>query len=754
MSDRRLTPFTLVLLFITAVSLAFGVWGLIQVDSAPPAHIAGPAFDNAARDDGPDRADDRAPDRPRNPRPAPDRPRENTGGANPDTNAGNPRPAYDSSPVVSDPSDKGEGKLTGTVRFSDGKPVPNVQVSLTRTDLNIPYPSWEGMDPELNRRNQNEYYREVSRQTRMTTTNAEGRFAFAGLDESRSYQAYAGSKEHGFNSVTNVTPGEDVNIWLLPRVTLRGTVKREDGTPVDRFQVEVRLKQGEGWNSVGTEQFDAAKGEFRTGAQVGKCRIVVTSEGLAMKGAPEVDVTEAGGQVDIVMGQAATLAGTLTGKGGEPLKGASVQVNVVTADGEGNGGRRDMRWFGGLGGFNGPFWHDDNSGGYWANTDNRGRYRITGIVPGEYSIVATFGAGNETRKAVLNPGANVQDFALDAGCMATVKVTDPKGKPVLSAWVYFMAPDGNYLNTVGMPQQKPGEYIYGGMPPGKCAMQVGAQGYPNWKKDVELKAGDNRFEVQLAEGAFLEGRVTTSAGAGVREHYVRIGKPGKISDDDWQDGMYTQTDAKGAFRLGPVEPGDYELRLSSNNQQKISSMTLRLVAGDNKQDMVIESQCSLKVTVKKAGGEALQWCNVSVSAADNSKHDSQNTDAKGECEFHFLKEGDYTLTAYSQEGTQASQQVHLRRGGNEITIELRAPDCVKITWVEDEGEAAKAGLKIGDLVTAYNGTATPTLQKLSELVKTTDNTVTVSIAIIREGAAMTITAKGGLLGVHGDNHAR
>jgi protocatechuate 3,4-dioxygenase beta subunit len=525
--------------------------------------------------------------------------------------------------------------------------------------------------------------------------------------------------------------------------------------PVDRFTVDVRLKQGEGWNSVGSEQFTAAKGEFRTGAQVGKCRIVVTSEGLAMKGEPEVEVTEAGGQVDIVMGQAATLTGTLTSKGGEPLKGASIQVSLATKEEENNSGHGGMRWFGGRGGsFDGPYWRDHDNGGYWASTDNRGRYRIIGIVPGEYSIVATFGGGNETRKAVLNPGANVQDFSLDAGCLATVKIIDPRGKPVLSAWVYFHAPDGNYLNTVGMPQQKPGEYIFGGMPPGKCSMQVGAQGYPQWRKEIELKAGENRFEVQLAEGAYLEGRVTTSGGAGVREHYVRIGKPGKISEDDWQEGMYAQTDAKGAFRLGPVEPGDYELRLSSNNQQKVSSVSVRLVAGDNKQDMVVESQCSLKVTVKKAGGELLQWCNVSVSAADNSRHDNQSTDAKGECEFHFLKEGDCTLTAYSQEGTQATQQIHLRRGGNEVTIELRAPDCVKITWVEDEGEAFRAGLKVGDLVTSYNGTATPTLQKLAELVRTTDNTVTVSIAIVREGAAMTITAKGGLLGVHGDNHAR
>lgn len=757
MAQYRLSALNIVLLLVSLFSLGFGVWGMLQAD--PARHEL--RNNQRGADERADVArDDNAGSR-ESTRDRPSRaPANHRNGDTPTADVvHSDTPSRDTrTPEYSNPSDRGDGVLNGAVRFPDGKPVAGVMVSLVRTDLDIPYPHGEvnTLDPEDNRRAQDEYHREITRQTRLATSSAEGRFSFSGLDEARSYNLSAGSREHGYNSAYNVTPGEEVNIWLLPHVILRGTVKREDGTSVDRFYVDVRTKQNQDWNSIGGEQFNAAKGEFRTGAQAGKCRVVVTSKGLAMKGEPEVELTEAGGQVDIVMGPAATLTGTLTGKDGSPLRNANVRLNGVTKEDELSNESKWGRGFGGLrfSGFGGEYWGNDE-GEHQATTDNRGRYRIESVIPGDYSIIASYGVANETRKAALKPGPNQQDFSLEAGCTVTVKVNDPKGTPVVSAWVNFTTADGNGLNYVQMRQQKPGEFIYGGLVAGKCTMQVGMQGFPGLKKEIELKAGENRFEVAFIDGAYLEGRVTTNSGAVVREHYVRIGKPGKVNDNEWEDGMYAQTDAKGKFRLGPVEPGEYEMVLGANSGQKLSSMNLRLAAGENKQDMVVESLCSLKVTVKKGGGEPAQQCNVNLSFTQGeSNDDSRSTDARGECEFHFLKEGDWNLTAYSQEGVQVTQTVHIRRGANEVMIEMRPPDCVKVTWMEPEGEGTKAGLKTGDLITAYNGTATPTLQKLAELVKTTDASATVSISIIRDGSAMAITAKGGLLGISGDNHAR
>lgn len=754
MSGRRLSPFVLLLLFITAVSVAFGVWGLIQVGSTEPVRFAGPVQGGlqdvleSKRDSSPTNSGDKPSSGASRPRTGP------ANGANrlPDAGAA----ARDDSPVLSDPSDKGNGKLTGTVQFADGKPVPGVKVSLTRTDLNIPQPQWDAMDPEANWHGQSDYYREITRQTRITTTGPEGRFAFSGLDEARSYQVYAGSREHGFNSASNVTPGEEVTIWLLPRVALTGTVKREDGTPVDRFTVDVRIRQDSYWNSIGQEQFSDAKGQFRTGAQKGKCRVVVRADGLSMKGQPEVEVTEAGASVDIIMGQAATLSGTITDKAGAPLKGASVQVHRVFKDDQSEGASRRGRWMGALGDaplLGGPYWLDDE-GQYWSTSDNRGRYRVQNIVPGEYNIIVNFGSINDTRKATLNPGANEQDFSLEAGCQVVVKVSDPRGNPVIAAWTNFMADSGNSLDAAQQPQQKPGEFVYAGLPVGKCRLNVTAQGYPPSNRDIELKPGENRFEVTLAEGAWVEGRVSTTAGAVIRAHYVRIGKPGKVKEAEWESGAYCETDAKGVFRLGPVEPGDYELMLTTGHQVKVTAMAVRLVGGENKQDMIVESQCSLRVTVRGPGGQPLTFSNVNVAAGDNSAHYYMSTNVEGVCEFHFLKEGEYTLTAHSHEGTETTQKVNLRRGPNEIAVDIRQPDCVRVTWIEPEGEGAKAGLQVGDLITAYNGTPTPTLDKLAALVRTTDNTVTVSLSIIREGAAMVLTAKGGLLRISGEASSR
>jgi serine protease Do len=90
---------------------------------------------------------------------------------------------------------------------------------------------------------------------------------------------------------------------------------------------------------------------------------------------------------------------------------------------------------------------------------------------------------------------------------------------------------------------------------------------------------------------------------------------------------------------------------------------------------------------------------------------------------------------------------YLGVGIQEITAErakalkLREDSGVEITRVSTDSPAEKAGLKVGDVVTQYNGTKVEGLEQLSRLVRETPVGREVKLDIIRNGATQTVTAK-------------
>jgi len=68
-------------------------------------------------------------------------------------------------------------------------------------------------------------------------------------------------------------------------------------------------------------------------------------------------------------------------------------------------------------------------------------------------------------------------------------------------------------------------------------------------------------------------------------------------------------------------------------------------------------------------------------------------------------------------------------------------DGVKITKVKDESNAAKAGLKEGDLVTEINGTTVKNTDELKKQLAETNDKNEVSLKVLRNGSSQTISVK-------------
>lgn len=74
-------------------------------------------------------------------------------------------------------------------------------------------------------------------------------------------------------------------------------------------------------------------------------------------------------------------------------------------------------------------------------------------------------------------------------------------------------------------------------------------------------------------------------------------------------------------------------------------------------------------------------------------------------------------------------------------LKLREEAGVEITRVEDDSPAAKAGLKAGDVVLAYNGQRVEGMEQFSRFVRETPAARDVKLLISRDGNTQTLTAK-------------
>jgi serine protease Do len=112
-------------------------------------------------------------------------------------------------------------------------------------------------------------------------------------------------------------------------------------------------------------------------------------------------------------------------------------------------------------------------------------------------------------------------------------------------------------------------------------------------------------------------------------------------------------------------------------------------------------------------------------------------------------------------------QIILKRGGSFLGIgvselnsermkalNLREERGVEVTRVEDEGPAAKGGMKVGDVILEYNGQRVEGTEQLLRLVSETPPGREVKIGVSRAGSLQTLTVRTGSkkawIAKHGD----
>ncbi|TET38734.1 MAG: carboxypeptidase regulatory-like domain-containing protein [Planctomycetota bacterium] len=233
---------------------------------------------------------------------------------------------------------------------------------------------------------------------------------------------------------------------------------------------------------------------------------------------------------------------------------------------------------------------DSDGNNYCASgyTDSDGSFRLTGIRPGVYMIMAEEEDYAKTRFGPIGiTYASVcenLEIILDAGLTISGRVTDEIGGPVAKATVCGEKPKGGYLSTE---TDENGSYAIKGLSPGKLKIRASARGYYGGSK-IPAEAGMQNLDLILMRCGRIAGTLTGR----VEFSYFNINVHGRFNNSSFS--AYSGfNNAKGEFEIF-VQPGTCTVTASGSD----------FIAGQTS-NVKVEGGCTTPVTIPVTGGGAV-----------------------------------------------------------------------------------------------------------------------------------------------------
>ena len=313
---------------------------------------------------------------------------------------------------------------------------------------------------------------------------------------------------------------------------ISGTVMMAGGTqPARKTRVNLSGAELRGGRSVTTD--DTGRFSF-TALPAGRYSLSATrpghitvTYGQRQPGRPGTQIQLSDGQKfrgDLQIPKGSVLTGTVLDENGEPAPQTSVRVmRVITTNGE-----RTL------------------SGSNSASTDDRGIYRVFGLMPGEYVVCAT------------PRNTNVGDFARMQGMQEELRALQ-------SAAAQVSAEQAEAIRNRIVTLQATVPAVETESPPGYAPICYPGTPSPSAATPIPLAVSEERsgvdFQLQLAPLARIEGVVVNSTGAQLTQINVMLSDATSIGSSTLN--MSARPDSEGRFRIQGVPPGQYRLTARS-----------------------------------------------------------------------------------------------------------------------------------------------------------------------------------------------
>jgi protocatechuate 3,4-dioxygenase beta subunit len=502
------------------------------------------------------------------------------------------------------------------------------------------------------------------------TTDAAGRFEIGRLPAGR-FDLRA--RADGFAPMT--VPGVVVEgkaaarvdlgtVVLPPGFNVEGTVVDPQGKPVEGAMVVAQptdflmmrtFSQVEEPPKTGPDGRFAIPG-LREGQRID---VQAWKEGYLQGAAVAVDIP-APGPVRIVLEPGLRITGRVVAEDGKPVAEAAVYALSEES------GTRMSR---------------SRSGG--GHTDETGRFTLEGLEPGKLLVQAAapgYLAGETRVEAMAGAEPPEVRIVLRAGAVVTGRVLGPDGAPVPGAdvrTVQTSREEAGFSFRMGGSARTDGEgrYRLESIEEGRRSIAASHPDFQRAVKDLDVRAGENRLDLQLDRGFPVTGRVVDSGGRPVADARVRLSSRGFGLGFGPEEMEEAASGADGAFQFPSVAPGTYGISASKEGYAPAVPPDPVQVAGAPVAglELRLETGGILRGRVKGLGFEALANVNVFAVRADSLGIEAGmrhgGVDFEGVYTIEGVAPGDWMVMAMAGSAS-ARGQVTLPEGAAEATLDL------------------------------------------------------------------------------------
>ncbi len=363
----------------------------------------------------------------------------------------------------------------------------------------------------------------------------------------------------------------------------------------------------------------------------------------------------------------------------------------------------------------------------WASPNSK--FEFLDLKPGRYAIVAAsrYGSGSALVYEVVEVAAGITNLTLDLSKADTSKfilatVSDTAGRLVRDVNFSAMLKDSNNSSSGGdllwgmsrrdgkywlSPSNEAADFLAGRRANATLDLTVSTEA--TGPKTVPVAPGTKTLDIKFGKPASLDVTVSNYVGSGFEGRInVSLRRDKDSRSYGASGGMFGKgnvaTADQGKFKIGPVEPGEYTLRMSGStkNSDYYENLTLveqpiALAEGTNQTTLAIPQLARLTVTVAGVKEGSIQLDNLSKSGRRGGEL------ANGQAVIDGLLAGEYRVT-YNDGNLIAEATIHVPDTAN---VELRPfePNAIAIEIKDAKGELAKAGFQDGDLIVGIGGKA-------------------------------------------------
>ncbi len=579
-------------------------------------------------------------------------------------------------------------RVRGTVRFADGRPVPNAWVTLEQER-----PDGNGYYGETRADGAGGYVLEGVPPGRARFRAGGRNGHLPGMDEERAPDPDAPSPSAA-NWIEVPASGEVLrDLLLVPDARVEGRMAFADGRPAAGLTpvlVQVGDGEGEEWEAE-EGPASAADGTFVLEDMTpGAGRYFVAANGPSGRlGAGEPFVLEestALSGVLVTVREPAALEGIVRGPDGKPVAGGVLRLVPRRYDEEGS-------WM----------WERGLDGALRRPLAAGGSFRVEGLGPGPWTPVASAPGCLDSRGESVDLGeGEVRGgiiIDLEAERFLAGRVTDPGGRPVAGAEVTATPEPEEVPGMDGEEGQEEirallrrrvlrrasggdparvltdaaGAFRIGGLGEGRHAVLARAKGFA--PGEAKAEAGDLQVALSLLPGVSLRGRAVEE-GSTIPVPGLTVGLSARrVEGPEPEDGM-TTTGPDGTFLFDGLPAGSYDVALSDPSQRWVAKTVRRIPAGGK--EVVIEVVRGLVLAGRAvaADGSPLDTTGLMVrtTGKDGNTH-WENLGADGSFRREGLPPGRVTVTVgpmgWGEEGAvHAARTVAAEAGTTDLVVPL------------------------------------------------------------------------------------